>query len=382
MPRAAALLAALAAAAQLAHAAAPPEVAAGSYVLMDALTGEVLASKDPAAPRPPASLAKMMTAYVVFEAIAAGEVSPAEEAAVSARARAATGSRMFVEVNDTVPVEELLLGLVVQSGNDAAVALAEHVSGSEEAFVERMNATAARLGMPGTSFANPTGLPARGQASTAMDLAVLARAMVSDFPELYPMHSVREFEHNGIVQRNRNRLLDEYRGTDGIKTGYTRAAGYCLSASAVRHGMRLVGVILGSSSARKRSSDMASLFNFGFSNYRSVELFEPGQDLDEVRVWGGDDERVAVGYGDDEPLRMLLSKADANKLKAVLENDGRPVEAPVRKGDEIATIRLSAGDKVIATVPAVALADVGHGPWWQRVTDYVRLHWFAPEVAW
>ena len=359
----------------------PPTISSSSYVLMDALTGTVIAEKDPDTPRAPASLTKMMTAYLVFSAIEEGQISLEDRTIVSEAAREATGSRMFVEINDSVSVRELLLGLVVQSGNDSAVALAEFIAGTEGDFVDLMNQQAKLLGMSRTRFGTATGLPSKGQQSTARDLALLSRALANDFPELYGMHATREFEHNGILQRNRNRMLDEYRGADGIKTGYTRAAGYCLSASAVRHGMRLVGVILDSSSAKRRTREMASLFNYGFNHYRAVELFKPGQSLDEVRVWGGDTEMVGVGYGREEPLRMLLSKADANKLSAVLESNGRPVEAPVAKGDEIALIKLTAGEEVLATVPAVALDAVGKGPWWLRLTDYVRLHWLASSVG-
>ena len=355
----------------------PPQISSSSYVLMDALTGTVLAEKDPDTPRAPASLAKMMTAYLVFSAIKEGQISIDDSTIISAAAREATGSRMFVEINDSVSVRDLLLGLVVQSGNDSAVALAEIISGSESDFVDLMNQQAKLLGMSQTRFGTATGMPSKGQQSTARDLALLARALANDFPELYEMHATREFEHNGILQRNRNRLLDEYRGADGIKTGFTKAAGYCLSASAVRHGMRLVGVILDSSSAKKRTREMTSLFNFGFNHYRAVELFKPGQRLDEVRVWGGDSEMVEVGYGREEPLKILISKANANKLSAVLEINTRPIEAPVAKGDEIALIKLSAGEEVLATVPAVALDDVGEGPWWLRLADFVRLHWLA-----
>ena len=355
----------------------PPEIGAESYVLLDALTGEIIAEKNADSPRPPASLTKMMTAYLVFAAIDEGVLTLDDTVVVSEAARAASGSRMFLEVTSQVSINDLLLGLIVQSGNDAAIALAERIAGSEANFVDLMNQQAVRLGMTNTRFGTATGLPAKGQQSSAKDLALLARALTVDYPDLYALHEVREYEHNGILQRNRNRLLDEFVGTDGIKTGYTRAAGYCLAASAVRHGMRLVGVIMKSSSARRRTREMASLFNFGFTNYRSVELFTPGQSLDEVRVWGGATPRVAVGYGDSKPLRILLTRADANKLRAVLEKIGKPIEAPVSAGDKIALIKLIVDEEVITTVPAVALADVPAGPWWQRVSDYFRLHWLA-----
>ena len=357
----------------------PPKIDAGSYVLMDALTGTVIASKEPDLRSPPASLAKIMTAFMVFSALDEGLISLEDTTSISENARKAIGSRMFVEVSSEISVRDLLLGLIVQSGNDAAVALAELVGGSEASFVDLMNQQAKHLGMRNTNFGNATGLPAKGQYSSARDLAILSRAMITSFPDLYGLHAVREYEHNGILQRNRNRMLEEYRGSDGIKTGYTRAAGYCLASSAVRHGMRLLGVVMDSSSASKRTAEMIRMFNHGFTHFRTVELFEQGQQLDQIRVWGGDAQLVPVGYGEAEPVRLLLAKTDANRLKALLENPGRPIEAPVAAGDQIATIRLMADDKTIASIPAVALQDVPTGPWWQRVSDYVRLYWLADE---
>ena len=354
----------------------PPTIDAESFVLMDALTGNVIAEKNPDLRKPPASLTKMMTAYLVFSAIDEGVMQLDDVTTISKSARDSSGSRMFIEVNSQVTIEELLLGLIVQSGNDAAVALAEAVAGTEENFVDLMNQQAKLLGMNNTNFGTATGLPKKDQLTTARDLAILSTALANDYPELYKMHEILEYEHNGILQENRNRLLTNYRGADGIKTGYTRSAGYCLAASAVRHGMRLVGVVLNSSSPNKRLAEMTSLFNFGFTHYRSVELFESGAVLDEVKVWGGAEQLVPVGYGQNDPFRILLSKADANKIRAILINP-KPVEAPVLAGDEVAQIQLLAGDEVLASLPAVALKDVSVGPWWQRVTDYVRLHWLA-----
>lgn len=362
-------------------AAVPPKVGAQAYVLLEVLTGEVIAAKNPDETLPPASLVKLMTAYLAFAAVKAGAVVLDETVRVSPAARAASGSRMFLEVNSEVSFRNLLLGLIVQSGNDAAVSIAERLSGSEEAFVKRMNQQARTLGMTNTTYATATGLPSTGQVSTARDLAVLARALVTEFPELYKFHAVREYEHNGILQRNRNRLLDEYRGTDGIKTGYTRRAGYCLAASARRHGMRLVGVLLKAASARSRNREMEKLLDFGYDNFRAVELFVPGQSLDAVKVWGGASDRVEVGYGAEEPLRLLLTRTQANDLRAVLKGTGTLVEAPVAVGDEIARIEVLAGEQVLASLPAVALAAVATGPWWQRLVDYVRLHWLAPAAV-
>lgn len=358
----------------------PPTIDAESYVLLEALTGEVIAQKNPDKELPPASLVKLMTAYLAFSAVDEGLVTLDELVIVSKNARDAIGSRMFLEVNTQVSFEALLYGLIVQSGNDAAIAIAERIAGSEEAFADLMNQQAAQLGMTNSYFASATGLPKPKQLATARDLAILSRHLAKDYPQLYQIHAVREFEHNGILQKNRNRLLDEYTGTDGLKTGYTRTAKYCLAASAVRHGMRLVGVVLGSRTARTRAREMEALFNFGFNNYRSVELFTPGQNLDQVRVWGGASEKVAVGYGQDEPLRLLLSRGQANSLKAVLKSSTQPIEAPVTRGDEIASIIVKADEEELVRIPAVALGDVSPGSWWVRVVDYVRLHWLAPST--
>lgn len=357
----------------------PPEIAAGSYVLLEALTGEVIAANNPDEQLPPASLVKMMTAYLAFSAVDEGVVAIDELVTISPKARDADGSRMFLEVNSQVEFRALLLGLIVQSGNDAAIAIAERVGGTEEGFVSLMNQQAEKLGMVNTVYGSASGLPKPNQVSTARDLAILAWRLTQDFPELYKMHAVREYEHNGILTKNRNRMLIEYSGADGLKTGYTRAAKYCLAASAVRHGMRLVGVVMASNSPRSRAREMEALFNYGFNNYRAVELFKPGQSLDEVRVWGGAAEKVAVGYGEAQPLRLLLTRTQANSLKAVLKRNGKLVEAPVARGDEVAWIEIKAGDEIITRIAAVALTDVSPGTWWVQLVDYVRLHWFAPE---
>ncbi len=357
-----------------------PQIKAFSYVILDALTGDVIAEQNPHQPRPPASLVKMMTTYLIFAAVNDEVVNLDDLVTISPQARAANGSRMFIEVNSQVSVRDLLKGLIVQSGNDAAVALAEHLAGTEENFANLMNQQAKLLGMRNSRFLNATGLPAKGQASTAYDLTILARALAIEFPDLYAYHAIEEFEHNNISQPNRNRMLSQYTGADGLKTGYTREAGYCLAASAVRKDMRLVGVILDSKTSRSRVREMTALFNHGFTHFRSIELFTPGQQLDEVKVWGGAVEQVNVGYGAEQPLHLLLSRAQANELRAVLVNNGKPVEAPVAIGDEIALIKISTGDKELASLPAVALENVATGPWWRRLADFVRLHWLEPST--
>ena len=358
----------------------PPSIDAASYILLDGLTGTVIAAQAADRPYPPASLVKMMTSYLAFAAVRDGIIELDETVTISPRARNANGSRTFLEVNSEVSIRDLLKGLIVQSGNDAAVALAERLAGTEENFANLMNQQARLLGMTSSNFANSTGLPAQGQVSTANDLGLLARALAIEFPKLYELYALTEFEHNNILQKNRNRMLGSYAGADGLKTGYTREAGYCLAASAQRKNMRLIGVVLKSKSARSRVREMTALLNHGFTHYRSIELFTPGQLLDEVKVWGGEVEQVNVGYGAEQPLHLLLSRAQANDLQAVLINNGKPVEAPVAIGDEIARIRISSGETELASLPAVALENVAAGPWWRRLTDFVRLHWLEPAT--
>src|SRR6266568_7887578 len=281
-----------------------PAIAAKSYLLIDTLSGQTLASQNADEPREPASLTKLMTAYLVFRALREKEILPSQMVNVSERAWRAEGSRMFIEPKKAVSVDELLRGEIVQSGNDAAIALAEAVSGSEEAFVVRMNQEATRLGMKNTRFANATGLPSPQHVSSAADLARVAAAIIKDFPEYYPLYALKEYRYNNITQANRNRLLWTDPFVDGMKTGFTDAAGYCLIASAKRGPRRLVSVVLGAGSDAARASESQKLLNYGFQFYDTVQLYQTGQPVSTLKVWKGAVDSVAAGFVADQYVTL------------------------------------------------------------------------------
>lgn len=352
----------------------PPTLSAESYALLDVLTGEVLAEKNADLRLPPASLTKIMTAYLVFSAIREGRLSPDQPVTVSEKAWRMSGSRTFIEVGDQVSVRDLLLGVIVQSGNDASVALAEAIAGSEANFADLMNQQAALLGMDNTRFENSTGLPGKDHYSTARDMAILSRRTVTDFPEQYRQYAIREHTYNGITQPNRNGLLEDYPGADGLKTGYTRQARYCLAASAKRDDMRLVSVVMKTPSVRKREQDSIALFNFGFSNFRSVVLFEDTPELKELRVWGGEADTVPAGV-DGTPIPLLLPRNDAKLSAEVLPN--LPIQAPVSQGDPLGEVRIMLGNETILTRTLVALDDMPQGGWIKRAQDYIKLNFLG-----
>ncbi len=348
----------------------PPTFKAGGYVLMDHATGSFLLEKDADTPLEPASLTKIMTAYIVFNEIRQGRLALEEETIVSEKAWRTGGSRMFIEVNKSVSIDDLLHGLVIQSGNDAAVALAEHVAGSEEAFADMMNRQAETLGMENTYFVNATGWPADGHVTTARDMAILARAMINEFPELYRLHAVRSYEFNNIEQYNRNRLLWQDDSVDGIKTGHTSTAGYCLVASALRNNMRLTSVILGASGERARNRSSARLLNFGFRSYESREIYQAGQELTRTRIWKGEKQQLRLGLAD--PLTVTIPRGSYNDLNAELEFDEK-ITAPITNGTVMGKAIISLGEKTLATLPLVAVEDVAEGSWWIRSVDSIRL---------
>ena len=264
---------------------APPIIGAKSYLAIDAQTGHELAALDPDIPLAPASLTKIMTTYVVFKALQQEQIQLTDEVTISEKAWRMPGSRMFVEVGKRVTIEDLLLGMIVQSGNDASVALAEHIAGTEGVFAEMMNQYAQQLGMLSTHFVNSTGMPAEGHLTTARDLATLARAMIAEFPDYYAWHAVREFTFNEIKQSNRNKLLWRDASVDGLKTGHTDDAGYCLVASAKRDGMRIITVVLGSASEKSRADGSQALLNYGFRFFETRLLFKAGEEVSTARVW-------------------------------------------------------------------------------------------------
>ncbi len=350
----------------------PPPIAAKAYLLVDILSGKTIVDVNAAEPREPASLTKLMTAYLVFRALKDKELTPSQMVPVSTKAWRAEGSRMFIDPKKAVSVDELLHGEIVQSGNDAAIALAEAAAGSEEAFVERMNREAARLGMTSTHFVNATGLPAPQQVSSASDLALIATAIIRDFPEYYPLYSIKEYRYNNITQSNRNRLLWSDPYVDGIKTGFTDGAGYCLIASAARGPRRLLVVVLGAASDAARASEAQKLLNYGFQFYDTVQLYQNGAQVSELKVWKGATNTVAAGFVADQ--YVTLPKGQATQLKLTLEAV-EPLVAPVTRGQRVGKVAVTLDAKPVGEYPLVALADVPSASIFGRAWDTIRL-WF------
>lgn len=352
--------------------AAPPTLNFKSHFLVDFTTDEVLSASSADVPLPPASLTKLMTAYVVFGALQEGRIRLDDRAKVSARAWRMGGTRMFIEVNSEVGIEDLLRGLLVQSGNDAAVALAEHVSGSLDAFVGEMNAAAAKLGMRNSVFRNPHGLPARGHVTTARDLAVLAKAIIGEFPDFYSLYAEREFSYNGIAQNNRNALLWRDPSVDGMKTGYTSSAGYCLVTSASRDGMRLIAVVLGAPTARTRNDGAQKLLEYGFANYETVKLYTAGQEIDNARVWGGESEYAGLGLTED--IYVTIPRGGYSKLAATMDVLAE-LAAPLVRGTTVGEVKISFDGALVANSPLVVLTNVLDGGVWARMRDELQFLW-------
>ena len=348
----------------------PPAIAARSFLLLDYHSRQTLAAQNASERVEPASLTKLMTAYLTFAALKQKRIEPAQTVPVSERAWKAEGSRMFIEPRKAVTVEELMRGMIVQSGNDACLALAELVGGSEEAFAKMMNEQAQRLGMKKTNFMNSTGLPNPQHYSTAQDLALLAIAIIRDFPEYHPLYAMKEYRYNNVTQANRNRLLWTDPTVDGMKTGYTENAGYCLIASARRGERRLLSVVLGAASEAARAAESQKLLNYGFQNYDSVKLYEKSQTVTSLPVWKGVINSVKAGFLND--LYVSLPKGQADKVKASLESR-QPLLAPVATGQPIGVMKLTLDGKPYAEVPVVALENVALAGVFGRGWDSIRL---------
>lgn len=349
---------------------APPVIGATSYLVIDAQTGREVAALEPDNPVPPASLTKLMTAYVVFHALREEQIALQDEVTVSEKAWRTQGSRMFIEVGKRVAVEDLLLGMIVQSGNDASVALAEHIAGTEAVFAEMMNQRAAAIGMHSSHFVNATGLPGENHYSTARDLATLARAIIQEFPEYYRWYSVRDFTFNEIRQPNRNNLLWRDDSVDGMKTGHTAAAGYCLVASAQRDDMRLISVVLGTSSAKARINGSQALLNYGFRFFETRLVYEKDVEIAKTRVWKSANEVTSLGLIDD--LYLTIERGSYDALESTL-NIPKIVEAPVAAGQPVGELTISLGEEELLSQPLRALEDNPVGSLWQRAADSVRL---------
>jgi serine-type D-Ala-D-Ala carboxypeptidase (penicillin-binding protein 5/6) len=349
-----------------------PSIAATAHLLVDVTSGQTLESVNADARRDPASLTKLMTAYLVFGALRAKSMQPSQMVNVSERAWRAEGSRMFIEPRRAVSVDELLHGMIIQSGNDASIALAELAGGSEAAFVARMNAEAARLGMANTHFVNVTGLSAPEHYSTAADLAKLASALINDYPEFYPLYAQKEYRYNNISQPNRNRLLWTDPTVDGVKTGHTDAAGWCLIASAKHGERRVLAVVLGADSDAARASEAQKLLNWGFQAFDTVQLYQSGKTIATLRVWKGTRNEVPAGFLADRYLTLPKGKAD--KLALTLDAQETLV-APIARAQRVGTVKVALEGKPVAEFPLIALEEVPAAGIFGRAWDTIRL-WF------
>lgn len=347
-----------------------PTIAASSYILLDHDSGKVLAENASEERLPPASITKLMTSYVIANELEAGNIKLDDEVSISENAWRMIGSRSFIEVGTKVPVEALLRGMIIQSGNDAAVALAEHIAGSEEVFAQMMNQYAQQLGMVNTHFMNATGLPDPEHYTTARDIAIMSSALIRNFPEHYKWYSDKEFTYNGITQHNRNKLLWRDNSVDGLKTGHTEEAGFCLSASAKRDGMRLIAVVLGTRSENARAQEIQKLFNYGFRFFETHQLYAAGEKITESKVWKGDAKSVDLGLA--EGFYVTVPRGQYKELEAI-SNLQQPMIAPIAAGTELGEVEVRLGDEVITTQKLVALKDVEKGSWWHRLIDSILL---------
>jgi serine-type D-Ala-D-Ala carboxypeptidase (penicillin-binding protein 5/6) len=349
-----------------------PDIDAKSHYLVDASSGVVLAESNAEAELDPASLTKLMTAYLAFDALVRGDATLDDAVPVSEKAWRATGSRMFIEVDTEVLFDDLLRGLIVQSGNDAAIAIAEYLGGSEADFVDMMNRTAAELGMAGTSYRNSNGLPAKGHLSTAKDTAILARALIDRFPQFYSRYSEREFTYNMIRQHNRNALLWLDDSVDGLKTGYTRAAGYCLVSSAERDGMRLVAVVFGASTPDARTEGSLALLDYGFDSFETHKLYSGGQTVAQARIWNGSRDMLSLGPERDVYVTVPRGEYENLAASAALTSD---LVAPLSRNEIVGDLAIRLGEDTISELPLVALETVDKGWILRRMTDGVA-RWF------
>jgi D-alanyl-D-alanine carboxypeptidase (penicillin-binding protein 5/6) len=344
----------------------PPSTGAKSFIIMDHGSGNVLAEENSEVSVDPASITKLMTAYVVFNELQSNNIALSDIVTISEKAWRTPGSRMFVEVGKQVPVEALLQGMIVQSGNDATVALAEYVAGSEDSFAALMNKHAEAIGLTGSHFMNSTGLPDENHYMTAKDIAILSSLLIRKYPEYYKWYSQKEYTYNDITQQNRNTLLWRDESVDGLKTGHTDSAGYCLVTSAKKDGMRLITVVLGTDSISARADASQALLNYGFRFFETHKLYDAGTQLTTSRIWKGSSETIALGI--DDALYVTIPRGQYESLDASMNIDQR-IMAPVTAGQALGTVQVTLGEKVVASQPLVSLQSIGEGSFWQRITD-------------
>ncbi|MEQ1528969.1 MAG: D-alanyl-D-alanine carboxypeptidase family protein [Methylococcales bacterium] len=349
---------------------AAPSIAASAYILQDFHTGKVLAENNADLKLAPASLTKIMSVYVIFKEIKNGHLHLDDLVTISKNAWQASGSRMFLEANAQVKVEDLLKGVIIQSGNDASVALAEHVAGNESTFADMLNQHAQRLGMVNSHFANSDGLPVENHYTTARDLAIVTTALIKEFPEYYPWFSQKEFTYNKITQQNRNMLLSRDATVDGVKTGHTEEAGYCLVASALREDMRLISVVMGTKSTIARANENQNLLNYGFRFFEAHKLYAGKTPLTEARIWKGTEKNLSLGIAED--FYTTIPRRTYNDLKAVM-NINKKIIAPVQEGDKLGSITVTLKGQVIANKDLIALKSVEKGNIFKRIIDGVLM---------
>lgn len=355
-----------------------PDLAASSYILVDANTGAILAEKNASMKAEPASITKLMTVYVAFQELRNGTLQLSDKVTVSKKAWRTEGSRMFIEVGKQVKVEDLLTGIIVQSGNDASTALAEHIAGTEDTFAQLMNQHAQTLGMNDTHFENATGLPGANHLSTARDIATLAGAIIGEFPEYYHWYSQLEFTYNGIRQYNRNKLLRRDSSVDGLKTGHTDSAGYCLVASAQRENMRLISVVLGTASDSARSNATQALLNYGFRFFETHELFTNKQVIESPRLWEGSKQTLAIGAA--KALNVTIPRGQSSALNMVTSYNNK-LMAPIQAGTEVGEIQVTLQDKLVTRQPLIALETVEQGSLFQRLKDKILMMFEGDDSA-
>ncbi len=349
-----------------------PEIAGTAFILQDLQSGQILATNHANERIEPASLTKLMTAYLTFEALKSGKLKPDQTLIVSEKGWKTEGSRMFLDPKVPATVDDLIKGMIVQSGNDACVTLSEAIAGSEEGFAIMMNAKAKALGMKGTNFENSTGLPGENHYTTVQDLEILSSAIIKDFPEYYPLYSVKSFTYNNIPQPNRNLLLYRDSSVDGLKTGHTDSAGYNLIASSNRNGRRILSVVVGTASPEARATETSKLLNWGLNAFETPKLYDANQVISKVKIYKGQASEVNIGFL--EPVYFTVPQGSSKDLKPVLETI-QPAIAPITKGKQLGTMKIMLGDKVIAEKPVVALNDVEEAGFFGRLWDGIAL-WF------
>lgn len=346
-----------------------PNLDASGFILLDATSGKILAEKNSDVRLPPASLTKLMSLYIISSALKSGQIHMDDKVRISAKAWKTEGSRMFVKVGDEVPLKDLLQGIIVASGNDATVALAEYVAGSEETFTSMMNEQAKLLGMKNSHFMDSTGLPNKDHYSTAHDLALLTQAYIKTFPEDYSFYSEKWFTYNGIRQPNRNRLLWRYQYADGLKTGHTNEAGFCLVGSAKKDGMRLVSVVMGAPNDESRTEDSIRLLTYGFRFFETHKIYNGNSALVQARVWQGEKSEIPLGLTED--MYVTVPAGQYKRLQASIVLD-KSLKAPITKGQTCGTLNLTVNNQIVASKPLIALDSNGQGNFLRRATDSVK----------